>query len=232
MTVGGAATDRKGRVRMSDGRTIDRGERERGVDAVRVSRTAAVEWDTRRDRQGPAVGAAVFCCACLSGVCKPGGLAQVCQCKQARVSATIRTGRVAGAYPCTEPVSFRMRRRFRLCSGRPTCGRAPGAPARRRRRAPAEPRPRRPGTLAGATLDLRLTRPVGRSPADRRRRGLHRTRRRSRQRPSPSSSPDATSSRPPRPAPARPPPSRCRSSIGSGRTPTRPSRRPATRSAR
>ena len=100
--------------------------------------------------------------------------------------------------------------RYRLCSGRPherprPCARRPPAPPSRSR----EPRPRRPGTHAGATLDLRLARPVGRPPPHRRGGGLHRPRPPSRQRPSRSSSPAATCSPPPRPAPARPPPSPC-----------------------
>ena len=81
--------------------------------------------------------------------------------------------------------------------------------------APDGIRPARDGfILAGATLDLRHARPVGRSLADRRRGGLRRPPPRSRQPPSRSSSRAATSSPPPRPAPARPPPSRCPSSTG------------------
>ena len=83
---------------------------------------------------------------------------------------------------------------------------------------------------AGATLDLRFARPVGRSPPDRRRGGLHHPDARPGSGHPPRPRRAATSSPPPRPAPARPPPSRCRSSIASGPTRTPRSRRPATRS--
>jgi hypothetical protein len=62
MTVGGAATDRRGCARAQGRTTIDRGERERMDDAVRVSRTAAVECEhPTRATGGLPWGAAFFC---------------------------------------------------------------------------------------------------------------------------------------------------------------------------
>ena len=92
-----------------------------------------------------------------------------------------------------------------LASARDRCAHFRPIGDRCRRRAP-DPAPC-DGIHAGATLDLRLTRPVGRPPPHRDRGGLRRPRRPSRQRPSRWSSRAATSSRRPRPAPARPRPS-------------------------
>ena len=88
----------------------------------------------------------------------------------------------------------------------------PGSRPRRSAPSRSRARPRGTGIHAGATLDLRYARPLGRSAPDRHRRGLHRPHAGPGQPPSPSSSRAATSSPPPRPAPARPPPSRCPSS--------------------
>ena len=56
---------------------------------------------------------------------------------------------------------------FRLCSGTADGRQRTNAHDRRRRRAPGDPAGRRPDPTPGATLDLRIARPVGRPAADR-----------------------------------------------------------------
>ena len=204
MTVGGAAGGRESREdagRAAPARRV--GGRRVGA-ADRVSRSGAVRWRAPDAMTGFLPwGRRSSVCACLSGVAL-GVWPEVWQPRP----------------PSAEPdhpvmarrrirVNARAHHRFRLCSGRPTADvpRLARIGDRRRRRAPATRA--RDGIHAGATLDLRFARPVGRSPQDRRRRGLH----------NPDTRPGsghparprrvATSSPRPRPAPARPPPSSC-----------------------
>ena len=81
---------RKGRT------TIDRGERERGVErgSGEPNRGRRVKTPDVIDRVLP-WGRRVFGYACLSGICKPGGLHAVCQRKQPHVATPVvrvRTG--------------------------------------------------------------------------------------------------------------------------------------------
>ena len=215
-------------MRASDGHPSIAVSASEGFEPVRVSRTGPSRKNTRRMSTGSCRwgGESLVMPVCLVSA-SLGGCGQVCQCKQARVFAPVVPVRNG---PLLTPGKFRCDR-FRLCSGRPTCGRALA-----RRPMPLSRSCGAPAATARVLQEPRLTfdstRPVGRSTQDRHRRGLHH--------PTPvqaAAIPLVLAGRDVLAAaqtgtPARPQRSHCRSSIASVRRRTRRSRPPATGSAR
>ena len=179
---------------------------------------------TRRDDRVLPWGAAVFCCACLSGAALGVG---------GQYGTVRRSGRPrpSAGRDGDERAGARVHHRFPVCSGRPSTGALSRAGDRDLAVAMPRARARDGISRQEPRLTFDYARPLGRSPPHRRRGGLHRPH----ARPGRGHPARPRGSRRPRRRPDRHRQDRrlrpARSSIGCARTPTPASRRPATRSA-